>query len=111
VLSNFVGQMVAAITFAVGTAFTAYGGTAVLGGCAGADRRSHASGDGRLAQDFAAAAYSLTGSSTVCRVISGSCDMVKRIASGVKPQTLNATQKSVEKLRQMISLTAAIVRK
>ena len=30
--SNFVGQMVAAITFAIGTATTSYAGTAVLGG-------------------------------------------------------------------------------
>jgi hypothetical protein len=31
-VSNFVGQMVAAMTFAIGTAITSYAGTAVLGG-------------------------------------------------------------------------------
>ncbi|MNY79278.1 hypothetical protein D3C86_2198470 [compost metagenome] len=38
---------------------------------------------------------------------SGSCVIEKATVSGMMPQTLKATQKSVEKLRQTISLSTA----
>ena len=50
-------------------------------------------------------------SGSAWRCISGSCMMVKMIDSGMLPQTLKAIQKSVEKLRQITSLTTAISRK
>ncbi len=116
-VSNFVGQMVAAMTFAIGTAINELCRNGRARRDAGIDRRERASRDGRLAQGDARRGVSYSpacfsaGSSSEWRWISGICDMVKRMASGVKPQTLKATQKSVEKLRQMISLTAAMARK